>query len=294
MYTYAMSWFAFSIISITALAVAELTQQRLLNSEESPIDEGTTTVVTFLIQSLLTLPIIFLLGLNTQMASIFQPGVFPYVLITTILATAGTYFYFKSFKVKNISISTIFISSSMVISTALGIILFSESVYFLKFLGLACILLAIISLNIKNLSLEKNHFYGLLAGLFYGGTFTFDKMVVLEDIHPLVYLFWSFLLVSLTMLATRPRFIADALKGAKFSFYVPVLVSGLGYFAYNFCTFSAYAAGGEVGRVDAINNSQVFLIILAEYFILKQKDGVIRKIATALIAFSGVMILGFL
>ncbi|EFK96195.1 hypothetical protein LDC_1793 [sediment metagenome] len=65
-------------------------------------------------------------------------------------------------------------------------------------------------------------------------------------------------------------------------------------FLYNFFTFTAYTLGGEVGRVDAINNSQVFLIIMAEYFILKHKDYIFKKLLAAAIAFTGVLVLGFL
>lgn len=75
--------------------------------------------------------------------------------------------------------------------------------------------------------------------------------------------------------------------------YKEIAISGIGYFLFNYFTFRAYILGGEVGRVDAINNSQIFLIILFEFFILRQKTSLRRKLITAAIAFTGVMILGF-
>ena len=99
---------------------------------------------------------------------------------------------------------------------------------------------------------------------------------------------------SFALFLQKPKELMATVRGSNLYTYKPVVFSGVGYFAYNFATFTSYSIGGEVGRVDAINNSQVFLIILFEYFILKQKENTIRKFVTAGIAFSGVMILGYL
>lgn len=287
-----MNWFTFSILSIFALALAELTQQKILNTS-SNLNERFSAVLTFLAQSMFTIPLILFFGLQGEILKVFAPDTLPYFLVVSITGSIGMIFYLRSFKVQNISISTIFVSLSMVVSTILGIIFLNESLYFLKILGLLLILSAIISLNIKNLQLEKNHFYGLLAGLIFGLTYTLDKKVVL-DIHPIVYMFWIFLTVAFYGLIFNIRQFIDSAKLAKISDYKSILVSACGYFIYNFSTFTAYTIGGEVGRVDAINNSQVFLIILVEYYIFKQTEGFARKIATAVLAFSGVLILGYL
>jgi drug/metabolite transporter (DMT)-like permease len=160
-------------------------------------------------------------------------------------------------------------------------------------LGIVLVLLAIISLNVKNLSLEKNHFYGLVAGALFGIAYTLDKKIV-QSVDPIIYIFWVFTLVAFFGFLFNPKAVIDMVKNARFEYYRPILISGIGYFLYNFFTFSAYKVGGEVGRVDAINNSQVFLIILVEYFIIRHKDNISRKLISAGIAFTGVMILGFL
>ncbi len=53
----------------------------------------------------------------------------------------------------------------------------------------------------------------------------------------------------------------------------------------------SYGRGGEVGRIDAINNSQVVLIILFEYFILKHTKGTFKKIFAAVLVVLGIYIL---
>jgi len=285
-----ISWFILSLLSVFALATAELTQQYLLNIKNG-LNERTSAVLTFLFQSLLVLPIILLTSYKDQFLGIFDSDILPRVIIAATIASVGMVFYLKSFKVKNISISTVFTSGSAIVSTALGIIFLGESVMFVKFLGIFLIMGAIMLLNFRNVSLEKNHYYGLLAGLMFGITYTIDKSVVAE-IEPLIYIFWAFILVSLLGFLFNPRDVINSVRGKSFNSFLPIFVSGLGYFLYNLFTFTAYKLGGEVGKIDAINNSQVFLIILFEFFVLKNTKSVWLKLSTAIIAATGVILLG--
>ena len=140
--------------------------------------------------------------------------------------------------------------------------------------------------------MEKNHFFGLIAGAMFGVGYTIDKSI-LQTINPLVYILWAFFLVSLWGFLFNPKQVISSVKSKPMSALIPVVISGVGYFLYNFFTFSAYRLGGEVGRIDAINNSQVFLIILFEYFVLNHSSSIKRKLITAVIAYAGVFLLGF-
>lgn len=286
-----MNWFALSISSVFALAAAELMQQHLLNKKEA-FNEKASAVLTVFIQVPATFVIILLTGLLDQLFSIFNMNIFPFILLMSFIAAIANVFYFRSFKVKNISFSAIFVSFSVVVSTFLGIMIFSESTNSAKFLGIILVLGAIVIANFKNAALEKNHLFGLLAGVMFGITYTLDKKILL-DIHPLIYIFWAFLLISLWGFVMYSRSVISSMKGKKLSLYKPILFSGAGYFLYNLFAFNAYRAGGEVGRVDAINNSQIFLIILFEYFVLKNTKGTFRKAFSAALAVLGVFILGF-
>ena len=287
-----MTWFTFSLLSIIALASAELLQQYLLNADNH-FDERTSAVLTFLVQAVFTIPFIVFTDLRYTFFDIFKPHILPKFIGVAIIASFGMIYYLKSFKVKNISISTIFVSLSIVISTSLGIILLNEGLYFYKILGIFLVLGAIVAINIKNINIEKNHYYGLIAGLLFGTTYTLDKLIVL-NIHPINYIFWSFTSVAFFGFIISSKKVIHAIQKTKRNEYKPIVYSGIAYFIYNYATFTAYTLGGEVGRIDAINNSQIFLIILVEYFILNQKQGLIRKIITAIIAFSGILILGYL
>ncbi len=284
-----MTWFIFSLLSILALATAELTQQHLLNLKNG-FNARTSAVLTFLFQSLIAIPFLFIFGLSDQIFSIFNQDIFPRVLLVTFISSIAMILYLKSFKVKNISISVIFISSSIIVSTFLGIIFFSESLDSLKFLGIALVLMAIVVVNYKNVTLEKNHLFGLLAGIIFGVSYVLDKSIV-TSVHPFVYIFWSFLMISVWGFIFNSKTVLESIKNKKPTFYGPIMISGIAYFLFNFFTFTAYRFGGEVSRVDAINNSQVFLIILFEFFILKNTEGIMRKIISAILAVMGILLL---
>ena len=110
-----MNWFIFNILAVVALALAELTQQHLLNLKDA-YSARTSAVLTFLFQSLLTLPFIFLFGYQSIIFSIFDQSTFLKVLSVTFLSSIAMIFYLKSFTVKNISFSTIFASISVPIT----------------------------------------------------------------------------------------------------------------------------------------------------------------------------------
>jgi drug/metabolite transporter (DMT)-like permease len=284
-----MNWFTLSILSVFALASAELIQQHLLNAKNA-FSERASAVLTFLFQAILAIPFIFILGLSDQFFSIFNKIVLPPVLLVSFISSISMVFYLRSFKVKNISLSLIFLSSSVIVSTSLGIIFFSESQSLIKFLGIFFILVAIVFLNFKNSILEKNHFWGLLAGSMFGISYTLDKGIV-QNIHPFIYIFWTFLFISTWGFIVNSKDVISSIRSKKIKLFTPILISSIGYFLYNLFTFSAYRVGGEVGRVDAINNSEIFLIILFEFFILKHTKGTIRKILSAVLAVLGIVLL---
>src|SRR3990167_4682636 len=171
-------WFYLAIISVIALAAGELTQQHLLNRKEA-FTPRTSAVLTFLFQSLATLPIILFTPLKTEIFSVLKPDILWQVILVTFISSFAMVFYLKSFQVKNISLSAIFISISVVVSTVLGIIIFGESTSFLKFAGIILILAAIVGVNYKNVILEKNHYWGLAAGTLFGLAYVIDKHIVL-------------------------------------------------------------------------------------------------------------------
>lgn len=290
MSAFSMTWFSFSLLSITALALAELSQQKILH-RQAKFDERTSAVLTVGVQIPLILSLIFLSGqVNAILPALLNKS-FVFICFLALIGSFANIFYFKSLNVKNISISTIFISLSVVVSTILGIIVFQESQSLVKFLGIGLVLTAIVALNWKNVQIEKYHYYGLATGAMYGLSYTLDKYISL-NMNTLVFMFLLWSMSTIFMAIENPKKIYNSVISASSKEYIPILLSGLGYFFFNFFTLTAYKLGGEVGIIDAINNSQTFIIILVEYFIFKQTQGVAKKLLTAIIAIIGIFILG--
>jgi drug/metabolite transporter (DMT)-like permease len=285
-----VTWFFLSLISVIAISGADLLQQHLLQVKD-PLNERASTVLILLVQSFLSLPLIFLLGLHTEFAKLLDLQLFLKFLLVAAVGSSGVLLYFKSLKVKNISLSVVLAMFSVVVSTTLGIIFFHESTHILKFFGIVLIMLAVILVQWKNNLLEKNHFFALAAGISFGISYTLDKSIVTQ-INPLLYIFVGFLLSAITSFLFGPFKVIDSIKNKPLKSFRPIVLSGLGYFLFNLFTYLSYLYGGEVGRVDAINNTSVFLIILFEFFVLKETTSLGKKIITALIAFAGVAVLG--
>lgn len=286
-----MSWFLLALGAVFTLAIAELTQQKLLTKADAAYSPRTSSVLTFLVQWILAIPVVLLCFTQEQVFGWINSTLSLQVLCVTALASIAMVFYLKSFVVKSISFSQIFGTTSVIVSTALGIALFSESTSLVKFAGIALVLLAIVILAYKNTHVEKNNYYALLSGLIFGICFTLDKSITMH-VEPVVYVFWSFILVAIFGFLLRPREVVKSVREVGYHGLTPIVISGVGYFLYNILTFSAYRAGGDVGSVDAINNTVVFLVIGFEFLIMRRRHSLWRKLLTALLACLGVAMLG--
>jgi len=198
--------------------------------------------------------------------------------------------YLKSFQVKNISLSATILSLSVLVSTVIGILAFGEGVSAIKFLGILFILGAIVLVNFKNPLFEKNHLFAFFAAGLFGISYSMDKFIM-GGIHPLPYITFVFGGIALfSFIFYRKLFLAELWPIRKQAVQ-GVALSATGYFAYNLATFLAYTVGGEVGKIDAINNTQVIIIILFEYFVLKHAKGTLRKLVSAFLAVLGIYLL---
>lgn len=285
-----MSWFLLNILAVLALASAELLQQKILIKKDA-FSPRTSAILTYFFQAVLTFIFLFFTPLLPSLFFVFTPTLLPLLLLVTFLSSFAMVLYLRSFQVKNISFSSIFQSVSIPVSVFLGILFFHESTTVEKFVGILFILISIFVLNFRNAVLEKNHFYGLLAGVLFGICFVLDKSIVLAT-DPLIYMFWVFLLAAVFGFLQKPTEVIHAVRQKPLSAYRLIVASGLCYFLFNLFTYNAYRLGGEVGKIDAINNTQVFIFILFEFFILKHKTSLWRKILSAILAYIGVFILG--
>lgn len=139
---------------------------------------------------------------------------------------------------------------------------------------------------------SKGNNFALVGAALYGLGFTLDKSFSLQLSPHLYQIFFAYM-IGLTGLVYRGKVIIKDLARVEINTFKVVCVSAITFFIWNKLTFVAYTVGGEVGRIDSINNSVIFVIILLEFFLLKDKSNLKKKIIAAFIAMLGVTILAF-
>ncbi len=284
------TWLILTLSSIFVLAVAEIAQKTALTKTENISAEANNFVV-WIVQGTLALLYVFIFKIAWP--EVFSVGeILKLVALGIIYFWAGT-LYYSSYKEGSISISTVLGSLSIIVSTTLGIVFFQESLNWLKIFGSLLIINSIIYLNYtKNEKLKKANLLALAGAGLYGIGYTMDKGFALQ-FTPHIYQVLFAYSIGLTGLAFRGRKIFSDLVRVKLSTFKVMLISAVTFLIWNKLNFVAYTIGGEVGKIDSINNTVVFIIILLEILILKVRENLPKKLLAASIAFVGIFLLSF-
>jgi drug/metabolite transporter (DMT)-like permease len=112
--------------------------------------------------------------------------------MSSIYFWAGTLFY-TSYKTGSASVNSILLSSSIIISSILGVIFFNESTSLIKVIGSLIVISAIIYLNYdKKSKLTKGNYLALSGAVLYGIAFTLDKSISIALSPHLYQILFSF------------------------------------------------------------------------------------------------------
>lgn len=283
-------WLIFTILALFIVAFAEIGQKISLTKKED-ISPQTNNCIVWFIQFLYSLLFAFYTR-TLSLQNINFTTALQLVTLGIIYFFAATFFY-ASFKKGSASISGILATISMVTSTALGIIFFHEGTSIFKFFGAFLIFLAIVIVHFSSKEkFQKTNILALLGGLLFGVAYTIDKKFSIQ-LNPHTYQVLYTGTVTLVSLVFAGKQIVTESKTIHKKTLQVMFFSALAFFAWNKLNFMAYTLGGEVGKIDSINNTTIFVIILLEIIILKDKTQLKKKILTALIAGSGVFLLGF-
>jgi len=280
-------WLIFVLISVVVMAASEISQKITMTAPEN-ISSETSNFFVWLLQALLGTVVFFLFSNhNTDFSISLIPRL---LLVGSVYFWAGT-LYYSSYKGSSAGLSTILGTVSMIMSTTLGIIFLHESINILKVLGIFLVFGAIIIARFtRNLHFDKYNLLAMSGGALWGVAFTIDKSFA-TTINPLFYLSLFCLITGLSGLIYRSKVILSEIKIISKKSYKSIFWTAAFGTAFNAFTFLSYSHGGEVGRVDAINNTMVFLVIILEFLILKEKQNIFRKLIAAAIAIVGVTIL---
>jgi len=281
-----MSWYLWALLSVIVLAGSEFSQ-KISMTQKVNISAITNNFFVWLLQGSSGLILTVFFG-NFNLT--FSAVDWLRLLLVAIIYFLGGHFYYTSFKSNSPSISIILGSISIVISTLLGIIFFKESTVYTKFIGIFLILVSVIWVNFKKQKFDKYNLFALLGGVCYGFTFTLDKSFAV-NIDPLFYVVLMCFSVGLISFILKAKHIYSDLVRMKISDFYPILSTSFFGTLFNAFTFMSYSKGGNVGVVDALNNSNIFLVILLEVSFLKDRSNLTKKLIASTVVILGVILL---
>lgn len=282
-----INWFTLTIIGLISVALADVSQKVTLKGE-SPLSSVTNNFLVWNLIGILSLIYFVVFGFTIPTLS---TDFFIKLIPLAILYFLGGSFYYQSFKSNSVSISAVLATISSVITTTLGILWFGESTNIYKFIGAFIVFTAIIVVNYqKKLQFDKYNLYALLGGLFYGVAYTADKYFVLSS-SPDFYQIMLCFSVGMASFIFRPKQIITELGKFQKKLIPSIISSVVFFFLYQKFLLQALSIGGEVGRIDVLNNTTIFIIILLEVFLLKERKNMKKKLLAAVIATIGATIL---
>ncbi len=285
------SWYVFVLISVIATSFGEIGQKISVSSKLN-VSAKTINFCIATMQMILALVYVLVFVKNPDFSLNAEQ------IIRLIISGILSFFFFdalySSYEGNSASISQVIFSFSAVASTVLGIILFNESIAGVKFVGIGLILIGVVIASIKRgEKISKYNLMALFAALIYALLTNNDKYFS-TTINPHVYQVLSIPMFLVASLLFSGKQIAKEIKKIDKTLFSSILLSTIAYTIFNKFTYLAYFAGGEVGKVDAINNAAVLVIIILEILLLKDRSDLKKKIIAALLTVTGVAILGLI
>lgn len=281
------NWFIFALLSVFVIAGSEISQKVSLTQKVN-ISAITNNFFVWTLQGFGGIILVILLGQNIP--TLTPTSLLKLILVAVVYFLGGTFFY-TSYKANSPSISIILGSISIVVSTILGIMIFGESRSIEKLIGIALILFSIIFVNYRQgTNISKYNLFAIIGGLCYGVAYNIDKSFAIV-IPPASYVTLMCFSVAAVSIIAKSKHILSDTKRMRPKDFRPILASSFFGTLFNFFTFMSYKNSGNVGVVDAMNNSSIFIIILFEILLLKDRTNLMKKLISAGIVTIGIGLL---
>lgn len=281
-------WFFYVLISILCFAAIELLYKTYVEINQK-IAANSLSVLTNLWIAGLSLIVLILFKIPIVSPSLPVGA----IIINALLYVLASGIYYESYKHIPASIATILGMSSAIVSTVLGIQFFGESTNIMKFIGLGLIMLSVVILYWEKSRINvKYYLFALAAGSLFGCAYMLDKYIITVahvDIWQFLFISVCFAIPMKLMINIRTFFTSVnslTMKSHVFAIYI----GACNVTAY-YCVYRAYQLGGEVGKIDALNNISIFAIILGEFYLFHDRTNLRNKIIAASICVVGAVML---
>ncbi len=196
----------------------------------------------------------------------------PYFLFTCVIGSAAIIFFFKAMEQTTVSLATAIAKNYFLVTIAISVILFNESLSFLQWIAVLMIISALILLSLerkeKKFLIEKGTIFALLTVFGWGTYFALIKPIVLElnPFNASMFLESAiFFMILIYSLLTKKE-IKLKEKQANLLLFGSAVLLVIGSIAYN---FSIALIGASLTAI-VVAPTPVLTSVLARIF-LKEK-----------------------
>lgn len=226
---------------------------------------------------------------------LYGNALFRLVLMVVIwLRFVGNLLYYGGMRRLDASVVTVVFTLSTLVSIAVGVWRYDESLAWTKLLGWVLTIGAVfvVYYHIERKKQRFRLFWRVIASaVLYGIIVNIEKFVWLS-FDPFVFRRWYGMGSVLWLLLFYRH---DVLHDTKYlhsaSFWCINSVSALLWMVMNVSYYVAFAIGAEAGKTDAINNIAIFFIIALEYFFFRDRGRWQWKLLAAVLSTIGVWLL---
>jgi transporter family protein len=280
-----MTWFIFALISIFAIAIANIYQKLAMREIESdPLAAG--IFFQFLL-ALITGIFAFFYGFHAPPFSQFPW----YFLNSAVFYAAGTFFIFKAIKEIEASELAILTAFSAIITIVGGIIFLGEPFSLQQALGTILILIAIIIVQRKTgLSGRRGMWLAIIGESFYAVAVVSDTHI-LKTYDAVSYTPVMSLLPGIILLLFNPRVVTKLKNYVNVAYVKNLSLYSFFYGIQAICYYVALNMGANASQMAPLFRTQIILTVILAVIFLREKEKIPLKILGAVIAAVGVILL---
>lgn len=282
-----MSWQILTLISLTAYALAIITQRVVMKNDKS---EPVSYSVVF---QLLTGIFIGFFGLLTS--GLPLPDLKPLainLIIMTLLYGFGNIFTFKALKLIEASEFTIIFASRGLFTLIASSILLQEGLSPIQLIGAFLIMTSVVLVTIKSFkfNFSKGELLTILGAFCLGVAVTNDRYL-LGSFEVIPYVTLAFILPALFIALANMKKMSHVKTLMRKDTLRKMLIMCFLYSISALTFFKALQIGTNSSQISILNLLSIILVVILGMIFLKERGHVVKKIIGAILSIIGSIIL---
>lgn len=278
-----MNWFLLAITSAVLMSINNLLLRRTLRDGGDPY---AFTILFELFAGLAVIPFFVFFGFSWNFNLITAIG----LILATFFYAVGDFSSIKSYQYEDASVLAPIQRFRNVVVLLGSFVFLKEALTIPKLFAVIIILIGayIISSNEGKLKISKGIFWSLLASIFLGIAFLFDKAFVSNYSLPaymslILFLpaIWNILFIKFNFKRIKEEYMLQ--KKA-------VILPGI-FFGWALFALLASLSIGEVSRAVPVSELSIVFVVAGGILFLKERKNVLQKLLGSGLVFAGILML---